>query len=99
MMYRIEYSPRAVDHLQGLTARNRAIVHGEVQRQLVDQPDVPTRNRKLLRANELAVWEMRIDTFWVYYDVQAEPETVVKIRAIGVKRGNQIFIAGKEVTW
>ena len=98
MPYRIEYSPRAFGHLEALTARNRAIIHAEVQRQLTDQPDVATRIRKVLKANALAVRELRIDVFRVYYDVMTDPDPVVKIRAIGVETGNQVFIAGKEVT-
>ncbi len=51
-----------------------------------------------MKANDLAVWELRVDRFRVYYDVVTDPELVVKIRAIGVKTGNQVLIAGKEVT-
>lgn len=37
-------------------------------------------------------------TICVYYDVVTDLEPVVKIRAICVKTGNQVFIAGKEGT-
>lgn len=66
--------------------------------QLAHQPTVETRNRKRLRPNPLAPWELRIGNLRVYFSVEEEPERVVKIRAIGVKKqGNRLFIGGEEV--
>lgn len=97
MAYRVVYSPEATDHLEGLTARERSIVVGGIDKQLLHQPTVETRNRKLMRSNERFVWELRLGTLRVYYDV-VEMEQIVLIRAVGVKRGNRVFIAGKEMT-
>jgi mRNA-degrading endonuclease RelE of RelBE toxin-antitoxin system len=94
--YRIEYSPDAEDHLRGLAARERAIVLDTVDEQLVHQPTVETRNRKPMRPNPLAPWELRIGNLRVYYDVEEDPEPVVYIRAIGVKERDRVRI-GKEV--
>jgi hypothetical protein len=33
----------------------------------------------------------------VYYDIQRAPEPVVRVRAIGVKRNNRLYIEGQEV--
>jgi mRNA-degrading endonuclease RelE of RelBE toxin-antitoxin system len=55
-----------------------------------------TRNRKPMRPNPLAPWELRIGGLRVYYDVEDEPELVVYIRAIGIKERNTVRI-GKEV--
>jgi hypothetical protein len=49
LQYRIEYSPEAEDHLRALTARQRAIVLGAVDRQLIHQPTQVTTNRKPMR--------------------------------------------------
>lgn len=95
MPYRIEYSPDAEDHLRLLTARQQAILVDKVDRQLIDQPTVETRNRKPMRPNPTAPWELRIGNLRVYYDVEEEPEAVVYIRAVGVKQGNLVRI-GKE---
>lgn len=95
MPYRIEYSPDAEDHLRLLTARQQAIVVDTVDRQLRHQPTVETRNRKPMRPNPTAPWELRIGNLRVYYDVEEEPEAVVYIRAVGVKQGNLVRI-GKE---
>ena len=94
MPYSIEYSPDAEDHLRFLTARQQAIVLDTVDEQLTHQPTVETRNRKPMRPNPLALWELRIDTLRVYYDVEDIPEPKVYIRAVGIKERNRVRIAG-----
>lgn len=96
MPYRIEYAPETEGHFQALTARQRAIVLDTVDKQLQHQPSVQTRNRKPLRPNLLAPWELRIGNLRVYYSVEEDPEPVVYIHAIGVKRRDRVWI-GKEV--
>jgi mRNA-degrading endonuclease RelE of RelBE toxin-antitoxin system len=94
--YRIEYSPDSEDHLRALTARQRSVVLDKVEEQLAHAPTAETRNRKPMRPNAIAPWELRVDRLRVYYDVQEEPERTVKIRAIGIKERNQVRI-GDEV--
>ena len=96
MPYHIEYSPEAEDHLRALTARQQAIVLDAVDARLLHQPTVETRNRKPMRPNPLAPWELRIGNLRVYYDVVEEPQAVVCVRAVGIKQRNQVRI-GKEV--
>lgn len=96
MPYRIEYSPDAEDHLRGLTARQQMTVLDTVDKQLVHQPTVEKRNRKPMRPNPVAPWELRIGNLRVYYDAEEKPEPVVFIRAIGVKERNRVRI-GREV--
>lgn len=96
MKYRIEYSPDTEEHFKVLTARQQSIVLDTVERQLRYQPTVETRNRKPMRPNPVAPWELRIGVLRVYYDVEDEPEHVVYIRAIGIKERNKVKI-GKEV--
>ena len=96
MPYRIKYSPDAEDHLRTLTARQQRIVLDTLDEQIVREPTVETRNRKPMRPNPLAPWELRIGSLRVYYDVEEEPEPVVFIRAVGVKLGNRVRI-GREV--
>ncbi len=55
-----------------------------------------TRNRKPMRPNPVAPWELRIGALRVYYDVEDEPEPVVYILAVGIKERNKVKI-GKEV--
>ena len=95
--HRIEYTPEAALHLEGLTARQSATVLDTVSRQLTYEPTVATKNRKLLRANSVAPWELRIGDIRVYFDVIDQTETVVVVRAVGIKRRERVFIGGKEV--
>ncbi len=97
MAYRIDYSPEAEDHLMALRVREGNIVLDAVARQLAHQPTVSTRNRKLLRANPVAPWELRIGNLRVYYEVRDEPEPVVIVKAVGVKDRERVVIGGEEV--
>lgn len=79
-----------------LTARQQAIVLDGVDAQLTHQPTVETKNRKPMRPNPLAPWELRLGDLRVYYDVEDEPEPVVYIRAVGIKERNRVRIGGEE---
>ena len=60
VVYRIAYSPAAEEHLRILTARQRGTIFDNVDKQLAHQPRAETRNRKPMRPNPLAPWELRI---------------------------------------
>ena len=96
LKYRIEYSPETEEHFRYLSKRQQGIVLDAVERQLQFQPDIETRNRKPMRPNPLAPWELRIGTLRVYYDFEDSPERVVFIRAVGIKQRNNVRI-GREM--
>jgi mRNA-degrading endonuclease RelE of RelBE toxin-antitoxin system len=96
LAYIIEYSPEAEDHLRPLTARQRKTVLDVVDRQLLNQPSIETKNRKPMRPNPIAPWELRIGDLRVYYDVEEKPEPRVTILAVGVKDRNKVRI-GREI--
>jgi len=58
---------------------------------------VETKNRKPMRPNPLASWELRIGKLRVYYDIEEEAGNVVYIVAIGGKERNRVWIGGEEV--
>jgi mRNA-degrading endonuclease RelE of RelBE toxin-antitoxin system len=97
LTYQIEYSQEAIDHLRCLTARQRSLVFDAVDEQLTYEPTVETRNRKLMRPNPLAVYELRIQNLRVYYDVEETPEKIVVIRAGGQKIRNKVYLGEKEI--
>lgn len=97
MAYKIEYSLDAEDHLRALTARQQGIVLDTVDKQLTSQPMVETKNRKPMRPNPLASWELRIGKLRVYYDIEEETEKLVYIVAIGIKERNRVWIGGEEI--
>jgi len=80
-----------------MDARKAAMVLDGVMRNLKYEPRTPTRNRKLLRANAVAPWELRIGDLRVYFDMADDPEPIVTIRAIGVKVRERVLIGGEEV--
>jgi mRNA-degrading endonuclease RelE of RelBE toxin-antitoxin system len=94
-MFRIEFTPGALEDLRHLRAYDQRRVVESVEEQLGHEPRQETRNRKRLRPNELAEWELRIATFRVFYDVDEEND-LVKIEAVGYKRGNFLFVHGEE---
>jgi mRNA-degrading endonuclease RelE of RelBE toxin-antitoxin system len=82
--------------MESLTARQSATVLDVVARSLTHEPTVPTRQRKVLRANAVAPWELRIGDLRVYYEVKDDVERVV-VKAVGVKERNRVLIGGEEV--
>jgi mRNA-degrading endonuclease RelE of RelBE toxin-antitoxin system len=90
------YGYDAREHLASLTAAQRSQVFDRVDEQLKQQPHVPTRNRKLLKPNPNAMWELRIGELRVFYDL-FETDSRVEIVAVGVKKHGILTIAGEEV--
>jgi len=93
--YYIVYADEISSHIRALTARQRATVFDAINQQLSYEPAVETRNRKPLRPNALASWELRVGDLRVYYDVQEDPEQQVNVTAIGIKIRNRVLIAGR----
>ena len=91
----IEFTTEALEDLRLLRTYDQRRVVESVEEQLRHQPTQETRNRKRLRPNELAEWELRVATFRVFYDVDEEND-IVKIEAVGYKQGNFLFIHGEE---
>lgn len=97
MAYVIEFASSVKEQIRGLSARERAIVIESIEEQLLSEPLTETRNRKPMRPNPIAPWELRIGSLRVFYEVVSEEPDVVRILAVGRKEGNKLIIAGKEV--
>ncbi len=97
MAYEIDFSPNAEEHLESISARARGIIIKAIEQQLPHDPLVETRNRKWLRNNPLAPWELRVGNWRVFYDVAEGQESLVRIVAIGEKVRNELWIAGKRI--
>ena len=80
-----------------MSARQQKMIVETVDEQLRFQPGVETRNRKPMRPNPLAPWELRVGSLRVYYDIAEAPEPIVSIRAVGVKRGSRVRIGKEEI--
>lgn len=97
MAYQIEFAESVKTHLQVLTVRRRATILDAIERQLANEPLVETRNRKPLRPNPVAPWELRVGTMRVFYDVSEGPPQLVRVLAVGVKERNVLRIGGQEI--
>ncbi len=95
MPYTIEFTNGARLDLEHLRPREQGIIVAAIEAQLAWEPVRQTRNRKLLRLNPLADWEMRVGNCRVFYDVLADTQTVA-IKAVGWKQHGALFIRGKE---
>jgi mRNA-degrading endonuclease RelE of RelBE toxin-antitoxin system len=94
-MFQIEFTPEAVDDLRSMRKHDQQQIIAAIESQLPHQPTEETRNRKRLRPNQLAEWELRVGDFRVFYDVDAE-NAVVKIEAVAHKQGSKLFVHGEE---
>jgi hypothetical protein len=56
-----------------------------------------TRNRKPLRPNPVAPWELRVGHLRVFYEVVGADGGVVRILAVGRKQRNVLTIGGEEI--
>ena len=97
MVYRIQFATSAEQQLARLTARQQAIVLDAIKVQLRNEPFRETRNRKPRRPNPLAPWELRVGALRIFYEEDANEVDRVNILAVGIKRGNRLLIAGKEI--
>lgn len=106
MSFEIVYSPEAIEHLRVLARDEQVTVLDQVEQQLVHQPNAPTRKRKFLRPNSIAAWQLRLGNLRVFYDIETDvtgeeldgtTRSRVIIKAVGVKRHNELWLGGEKV--
>lgn len=93
--YRIEVTEEAKADLSYYTAFERKIITAGMRTQLTHLPLVETRNRKKLRDNPVASWEMRAGKYRVFYEVD-EASHKVMVVAVGHKEHEALLVRGKE---
>jgi mRNA-degrading endonuclease RelE of RelBE toxin-antitoxin system len=84
MAYDVEVERDAQAALDVLPARDRARLSTAMLTQLSHQPAIETRNRKRMQPGGPADWELRVQPYRVYYDVD-EAQQVVSVVAIARK--------------
>jgi len=99
--FKLVYAVQVKAQLKAIDRKYHAIIRQEIENQLRFEPDVETRNRKpLTRTVKFgADWELRCgpnNRFRVFYEIN-QIEREVDVIAIGIKRGNRVFIGGEEV--
>ncbi|HEY9152204.1 MAG TPA: type II toxin-antitoxin system RelE/ParE family toxin [Anaerolineales bacterium] len=93
--YKIGFTEEALEDFAWFKKNEQNEIRDGIYKNLEREPTVETRNRKRLRPNETAEWELRIGSFRVFYDVD-EIVRIVAIEAIAKKKGNSLFFQGKE---
>lgn len=88
--------------MRSIERKYHSLIRKTIEDQLHYEPDIETRNRKLVRQPFVfdATWEIRFgprNRFRVFYETD-QTDRVVHVLAIGEKIGNRLFIAGKEIT-
>ncbi|MBE7550296.1 MAG: type II toxin-antitoxin system RelE/ParE family toxin [Anaerolineales bacterium] len=96
MAYVIDVTQEAKEDLSYYTAFERKTIVTEIRAQLKYEPLVETKNRKQLRDNPIATWELRIGMYRVFYEVDVTGQTVSVVSA-GHKIHNTLWIRGQEV--
>jgi len=94
--YQIEVTEDARTDLSYYTAFERKRITSEIRAQLTNQPSVATRNRKPLRDNPIARWELRVDKYRIFYEVDDDNQSVT-IVATGHKDHEVLVIRGEKV--
>lgn len=97
MKYTIEVTEEAKIDLSYFTAHERKMILTNIREQLSAEPFKETRNRKPLRQNPIAAWELRVGIYRIFYDVHQEIVTVGVV-SVGYKHHNDVYIRGKRVT-
>jgi mRNA-degrading endonuclease RelE of RelBE toxin-antitoxin system len=94
-VFAIELTSEAEADLTWFKKHERNIILDGIEENLRYEPTGITRNRKRLRPNQTAEWELRVDKYRIFYDV-ADVVRIVSIEAVGLKIGNKLYFRGKE---
>jgi mRNA-degrading endonuclease RelE of RelBE toxin-antitoxin system len=93
MAFHITITADAEAQLRTLPSREQRIIEAAVVSRLVERPTTPTRAVKVLRANPLAMFELRVGDLRVLYNVVGSE---VILLVIGRKVGNALIVNGEE---
>lgn len=100
--YKLRYATALKDHLRAIERKHHPLIRSAIEEQLLFEPDVRTKNRKpLTKARVFAegTWEIRFgpdNLFRVFYEIDQQ-QVAVQVFAIGVKKGNRLYIGGEEI--
>jgi mRNA-degrading endonuclease RelE of RelBE toxin-antitoxin system len=99
--FNVSYDEGTKEQLRAIPTKYHTLVRTVIKEQLLFDPEKETHNRKPLRqpAPFESTWELRFgpeNRFRVLYGVDHERREV-QIQAIGVKKGNRLFVGGKEI--
>lgn len=94
--YILDMTEDANEDLSYYRVFERKLITDEILVQLVDQPEVESHNRKSLRDNPIAQWELKAGRFRIFYEIDPD-EKVVTVVSVGHKEHTVLYIRGKVV--
>lgn len=94
-MFEINFTPEAIEDLRSFKKAERKKILDLLESRLRFEPTIETRNRERLRPNQIAEWELRVDSFRVFFDVDLKSR-LIQVKAVGYKRGSRLFFRGEE---
>ncbi|HEY9852767.1 MAG TPA: addiction module toxin RelE [Leptolyngbyaceae cyanobacterium] len=94
-MFEIEFTDLAIEDLQWFKKHEQNVIIDGIEVNLSYQPTTETRNRKPLRPNNTAEWELRLGEYRVLYNVE-ELVSIVSIQRVAAKPGNKYIFQGEE---
>jgi mRNA-degrading endonuclease RelE of RelBE toxin-antitoxin system len=92
-MFRLEFTPEAADDLRLYRKYDQQQIIDGIEIQLLHQADQETRNRKRLRPNQLAEWELRIGDFRVFTMWVKRTPSSRSLRSVTRKATSSLYIA------
>jgi mRNA-degrading endonuclease RelE of RelBE toxin-antitoxin system len=95
MDYIINIIPDAQEDIRYFKAHQRRIITSNIRIFLTQNALSETKRRKSLEPNQFGSWELRIDNYRIFYDVEVN---TVFVTAVGYKEHNDLYIRGKKVT-
>lgn len=95
MEYSINITPDAQGDIRYLKAYEQRIIMRSIREFLTYDVRIETNRRKALEPNQIGSWELRIDIYRIFYDIE---EATVYITAVGYKDHNDLYIRGRKVT-
>lgn len=98
--YNIFYREEVLKHLEFIEKKYWNLIKEKIDEQLKHEPSVITKNRKPLVNPQIENrWEIRFgpdNNFRVFYEIFEESKKV-EVVAIGIKKKEKLYIAGKEI--
>ncbi len=95
MRFSIQLTATAIEDLDYFRKNERRVISEGIDLFLTQDANIETKRRKQLRRNPISKWELRIDDYRIFYDI--EENGVVKVVSVGHKSHNDLFIRGEKV--
>lgn len=95
MPFLVTMTDTAERQFLALAVRDQRILQEAIRGRLVHEPTKESRAIKRLRPNSIAEFELRVGDLRVMYAVDSTNQEVI-IGVVGEKRGNQLFVEGRE---